>query len=105
MLFKLQKSKWDEWAIKAELRRRGFRFKAMAAESGFSASSLRAALSKPSTNVNKFIATLLGVPTHELWPDWFYPDGDLIPAKHREKLSRLRTDSASRESPHQSRAA
>lgn len=101
MLLKLQKQKWDEWAIRAELRRRGFRFKDMAKESGFSASSLRGALSKPSTNVNRYIANILGVPTHELWPDWFDEDGELIPAKIRTKLSRLRSLSAS----HESRAA
>lgn len=101
MLLKLQKAKWDEWAIKAELRRKGFRFKLMAEESGFSASTLRAALSKPSTNVNRYIATKLGVSTHELWPDWFDSDGELIPAKYRRKLSALRGVSAS----HESRAA
>lgn len=101
MLLKLQKAKWDEWAIKAELRRKGLRFKLMAGESGFSASTLRAALSKPSTNVNRFLAGKLGIPTHELWPDWFDADGELIPAKYRRKLSRLRSDSAS----HESRAA
>lgn len=101
MILKLQKAKWDEWAIKAELRRRGYRFKVMAAESGFSASSLRAALTKPSTNVNRFIANTLGVPLHELWPDWFDADGELIPAKYRRKLSRQRLALAS----HESRAA
>lgn len=98
MILKLQKAKWDEWAIRAELRRRGLRNKEMAAESGFSASSLRMALKRPLTKVNRYIASLLGVPTHELWPDWFDADGELIPAKYRRKLSRLRGDSASRES-------
>lgn len=98
MILKLQKAKWDEWAIKAELRRRDLRFKAMAEDSGFSTSTLRAALNKPSTNVNRYIANLLGVPTHELWPDWFDADGELIPARYRRKLSALRTTCASRES-------
>jgi Ner family transcriptional regulator len=101
MILKLQKAKWDEWAIRAELRRRGFRFKAMAEESGFSASTLRGALNKPSTNVNRYIAMILGVSTHELWPDWFDSDGELIPAKYRRKLTALRGSSAS----HESRAA
>jgi|GEM_PF-2054803 len=97
-ILKLQKSKWDRWAIVAELRRRGHRFKDLAGESGFSASSLRAALVKPSTNVNRFIAELLKTPVHELWPDWFDEDGELIPARYRAKLSRQRRLAASQES-------
>lgn len=100
-MLKLQKAKWDEWAIRAELQRRGKSFKKLAAESTFSAGSLRMALKRPSTKVNQFIATLLGVSTHELWPDWFDDDGELIPAKYRRKLTALRGSSAS----HESRAA
>lgn len=97
MFLKLQKAKWDEWAIRAELRRRGYTFNKMAAASPFTASSLRAALSKPSTGVNAFIAATLNMSTHELWPDWFDADGDLIPVKYREKLSRQRRMLASHE--------
>ena len=102
---KAAKQIWDVWGIKAELGRRGFTFKAMAKESGFSASSLYAALAKPSTNVNAYIAAKLGVPLHELWPDWFDEDIGLIPAKMRGKLSRRRPDSASHESRPEEQAA
>lgn len=98
MLLKPKKPRMDEWAIRAELGRRGFTFNKMAVESGFSASSLRAALVKPSTKVNLFIASKLGIEAHELWPDWFDADGDLIPAKYRRKLSRARQQMASPES-------
>ncbi len=97
MLLKPKKAKHDEWAIRAEIRRRGHTFKKLAKESGFSASSLRAALVKPSTKVNLFIAQTLGIPAHELWPDWFDVDGDLIPVKYRLKLSRARQQMASPE--------
>lgn len=99
MILKLRKARLDEWGIRAELRRRGKTFNVMAAESGFSASSLRAALVKPSTRVNLYLATVLGIPAHELWPDWFDEEGELIPAKWRRKLSRERHRRASPESP------
>jgi Ner family transcriptional regulator len=98
MILKPQKLKHDNWAIRAELGRRGFTFRKMAEESGFSASSLRAALNKPSIQVNFFIAKTLGIPAHELWPDWFDHDDELIPAKYRLKLSKLRRLNASLES-------
>lgn len=102
---KAAKQNWDVWGIKAELGRRGITFKAMAKESGFSASSLYAALAKPSTNVNTYIAVKLGVPLHVLWPDWFDEDVGLIPAKMRGKPSRQRADSASHESQPEGQAA
>ncbi len=98
MNLKLRKPRLDEWGIRAELRRRGQTFRVMAEESGFSASSLRAALVKPSTRVNLHIAKVLNIPAHELWPDWFDDDGELIPAKYRRKLSRKRHLCASPES-------
>jgi Ner family transcriptional regulator len=91
-------AKWDQWAIRAQLRRRGHTFQKLAAESGFAASTLSAALIRPSTRVNRFIASKLGITPHELWPDWFYEDGDLIPARHRQKLSRKRQQMASPQS-------
>ena len=91
-------AKWDQWAIRAELHRRGLRFVSMAEESGVSASTLRAALVKPSLRANRFIADRLSIQIHELWPDWFYSDGELIPLKHRKRLSRQRQLAASQSS-------
>jgi Ner family transcriptional regulator len=98
MILRPAKQKHDGWAVRAELGRRGLTFKAMAVESGFSASTLRAALVKPSSHANLFIAKSLGISAHELWPDWFFEDGELIPAKLRKKLSRYRSENASPES-------
>ncbi len=98
MIFRPAKLKHDEWAVRAELGRQGLTFKAMAAESGFTASTLRAALVKPSSQANLYIAKALKIPAHELWPDWFDDDDELIPAKIRTKLSRLRRANASLES-------
>lgn len=97
MLFKLRQMKWDEWAIRAELRRKGFTFNKLATESGLAAKSFSACLSKPSTKANLFIADKLNIPAHDLWPDWFDADGDLIPVKYRLKLSRARQRMASPE--------
>lgn len=95
MIFKPQKMRMDEWAIRAELKRRGKTFDGMAAESGLAASTLRSALKVPSSKANAFIALTLGQPLNELWPDWYDHDGDLIPIKIRKKLSRMRRESAS----------
>ena len=101
MIFKAGKEKWDEWAIRAELKRRGLSFRAMALESGQSASSLRAGLVKPSTNVNHFIAAKLDIPIHELWPSWYFSDGKLIPLEMRKRLK----PGTPRESSPETRAA
>ncbi len=98
MILKRKPPKQDEWAIRAELRRRGWTFKKLAEESGFDQRSFSAAFFKPSVKINTYIAKTLGVPVHELWPYWFDDDGDLIPAKYRRKLSRLRHTKASHES-------
>jgi Ner family transcriptional regulator len=90
--------KMDEFAVRAELGRRGLTFKKLAEESGFDQRSFSAAFFKPSVKVNTYIANTLGIPVHELWPYWFDADGDLIPAKYRRKLSRQRQSMASHES-------
>lgn len=36
------------------------------------------ALTKPHWRANKAIADFIGVPLHELWPQWFDEDGKLI---------------------------
>lgn len=98
MLLNPKPPKLDEWAIRAELRRRGWTFNRLAEESGFAPKSFSAAFSKPSVKINTYMANVLGIPVHELWPYWFDADGDLIPAKYRRKLSRQRQSLASHES-------
>ena len=89
-MLKLKKAVWDQYAIKAEIRRRGKTLTALAKDNGYSPSFLRASFIKPSTNVNRVIAQFVQVPLQELWPDWFDADGELIPARYRRKLSRQR---------------
>jgi lambda repressor-like predicted transcriptional regulator len=98
MLLQPKPPKFDEWAIRAELRRRGWTFSKLAKESGLDAKSFSAAFKKPSLKFNTYMAKVLGIPVHELWPYWFDADGDLIPAKYRRKLSRQRQTLASHES-------
>jgi lambda repressor-like predicted transcriptional regulator len=91
MIIKPSKQRYDEFAIRAELRRRGLTFKVMSDVSGIDVKAFSAAFVKPSKKVNEFIAKSLGIPTHELWPDWFDHDGDLVPALYRKKLSKMRS--------------
>ncbi len=98
MILKPSKEKYDEYAIRAELGRRGITFKSMAKVSGIDVKAFSAAFVKPSTKVNNFIAKSLGISTHELWPNWFDDEGELIPAKYRRRLSRLRGTSSNLES-------
>ena len=105
MRHRIERTIWDRWAIQAELKRLGRTPADLGAESGVSAASIRAALRRPSTRVNGFLAKVLKTPVHELWPDWFYPDGELIPAKHRQRLSRERGQRASPESQVVARAS
>jgi lambda repressor-like predicted transcriptional regulator len=98
MILRPKPPKMDVYAIRAELARRGFTYKMMSLESGIDAKSFSAALKRPSTKVNSFIAQKLGMRLHELWPFWFDADDELIPAKYRRKLSRQRPVMASHES-------
>lgn len=93
-----RKPHWDQHAIKAEIYRRGYTIEALAREFGVSGSFLRRVFRNPSARANRLIAQFLKIPVHELWPNWFDADGDMIPAAYRRKLSRQQIDSASRES-------
>lgn len=96
---KARKTIWDSFAIKAELKRRGYTRERLAQEAGVSPSAVGVCLAhKPSNRCNQFIAQLLQVPVQELWPDWFDEDGDLIPAQTRKKLKHKRERIASQES-------
>lgn len=90
---------WDKYSIKAEIHRRGQTLEGLGRTVDISGSYMRRALRSPCRTANICIAQFLSVPLHELWPNWFYPDGGLIPAQHRKRLSRQRQSLASHESP------
>ena len=89
---------WDKFSIKAEVQRRGQTLEGLGRQAGLSGSYMRRALRSPCRTANICIAQFLAVPLHELWPNWFYPDGGLIPAQHRKRLSSRRQPLASHES-------
>ena len=97
MIPKPKPAKMDEFAIFAEIRRRGFNFQVMAKESGIDAKRFSAALKRPDGKANSFIAAKLGMTTHELWPHWYDPDGDLLPPKYRKRFSSAAAAKASQE--------
>ncbi len=92
------KKAWDKFSIKAEIQRRGQTLEGLGRNAGFSGSYMRRALRSPCRSANICIAQFLMVPLHELWPNWFYTDGGLIPAQHRKRLTRQRQIMASHES-------
>lgn len=68
--------KWDRFAIKAEIQRRGSNLTELAVKNDLGSSTARAALLKPSPAANSVIAQFLGVSLHELWPHWYDKDGN-----------------------------
>jgi Ner family transcriptional regulator len=88
--------KWDNYAIKAEIRRRGYSLTSLAVENGFAPSTLRAAFLRPHSGANRVIAQCVQKPLHVLWPHWFDAHGDLIPARRRHSNIKSR-NSDSRE--------
>lgn len=69
---------WHRADIIAALRKQGLTLTALGQANGKAASSLSAALLKPSRGCNQIIANKIGVPLHELWPEWFNTSGCLI---------------------------
>jgi lambda repressor-like predicted transcriptional regulator len=48
---------------------------ALALRNGYARNTLHCALYKPHPAANRVIARFLGVSLHELWPQWYAPDG------------------------------
>lgn len=61
--------KWDKYAIKAEISRRGKSLKQLSLEGGLSESAVRMALISPVPAAEKLIAEFIQQPVHLLWPD------------------------------------
>lgn len=80
---------WDEYAIKAEIRRRGATLTSLAKATGLAPSTFRAAFKKPSPGANRAMAQYLGLPVQTLWPFWFDADGELIPARRRNSTHKI----------------
>jgi Ner family transcriptional regulator len=68
----------DRIDIIAAIHKRGMTLSRLGRKHGLADSTLRAALQNPRTPSNRIIAAFLGVPMHELWPQWFDEAGQLI---------------------------
>ena len=83
--------KWDRFAIKAEIHRRGKTLTELALEGGADPSACRVALIRPRPKGEQIISEFLGIPRHILWPDR-YPrrDSDSVsrPAQGRRHHAR-----------------
>ena len=76
--------------IRAHLRMKGYSLDDVAKEAGIGATTVRQALSKPSTAGEKAISKILGEPLHKLWPDRWTKDGRRI----RPRYAHLYEESA-----------
>lgn len=74
---------WHKEDIKAAVYKSGTNLRDLSVASGFTPSLLSQSLSSPIPVANKVIADRVGSTVHELWPQWFYPNGDVIPARER----------------------
>lgn len=70
---------WHRADILAAVKKRGSNLAEIARGVGLARHTLYWAMStSPRLRANKAIADFLGVPLHELWPQWFDEDGKLI---------------------------
>lgn len=79
--------------IKAAVRKTGISLAELARQNGLASVSGRRCLYEPVPRANRAIADHLGVPLHELWPEWFDEAG--------ARIARFRRDSSSRPEPAQ----
>ncbi|MFT4098795.1 MAG: helix-turn-helix domain-containing protein [Rhodoblastus sp.] len=61
--------RWDRYAIRAELSRRGLTLTGLAIAAGIEPSACRTALLRPNSDGEKAIAKALGQMPETLWPD------------------------------------
>lgn len=79
---------WHPADIVAAVRKNGSSLVKVSADLGLTRSAASRALLLPHTRVNRAIAALIGVPAHELWPNWFDVAGRRIRARSpRSRLS------------------
>lgn len=75
---KLRPEGWNRFDIIAAVRKNGGTLASIARSVELSPKSVGWALIRPHLRANKAIADFLGVPLHELWPQWFDRSGGRI---------------------------
>jgi Ner family transcriptional regulator len=79
---------WHPADIVAAVRKKGSSLVKISADLGLTRSAASRALLLPHPRVNLAIAAVIGVAPHQLWPQWFDPDGRRIRARSpRSRLS------------------
>lgn len=73
-----EKEGWHRADILAAVRKRGSTIAEIARGEGLARQTMYWAFIAPRMRANKAIADFLGLPLHELWPQWFDEDGKLI---------------------------
>lgn len=66
--------RWDRYAIRAAVHRRGKSLTDLALENGLEQSACRTAIVRPNKAGEKAIADFLGVPVRVLWPERYRAD-------------------------------
>ncbi len=86
--------------IVAAVKKSGTSLRRLGLDHGFGASTLRAALHKPHPRAQALIAKTIGMPLHEIWPEWFDETGARVgagrnrPARGKPHTSRVPASSA-----------
>lgn len=82
-----QQTGWHKEDIKAAIRKRGKTMNDLARESGLPVSTVRNALARPVLSGEVAIASFLGVPAHELWPERWSVEGRRIRPRYASKYN------------------
>lgn len=70
---------WHPAEVVAAVHKAGKTMRDLALDAGFHPTRMSHALKWPVPTANQTIAEFLGLPTHEIWPEWFDEDGTLRP--------------------------
>lgn len=87
---------WDGPGILAAVKRKGKTLTALALEAGLHASACRTSIVRPYPKGDRVIASFLGQPLHDLWPDRYRADGTRIDrrfVRHRAQTTPDRHES------------
>ena len=74
--------------IVAAVKKKGTNLSQLSLANGFGESTLRAALKKPHPRAQRLIAETIGVPMHQIWPQWFDASGQRIGSGSRSRSSK-----------------
>lgn len=87
---------WHPEDIKAAVRKTGTTLARLGRENKFGRSTLYEALTQRWPAAHLVIAQCLGVSRHELWPQWYGPDGEPLHRARNPRLARRIAASISR---------